>query len=68
MYEASEQKIDKQGRLNISAGLIEYAHLNGEVLIVGYEDKIEIWNPAKYREFVEATEGDFQTLSRDLDI
>ena len=68
MYEASEQKIDKQGRLNLSAGLIDYAKLNGEVLIVGYEDKIEVWNPAKYREFVEATEGEFQTLSRDLDI
>ncbi|RMF58504.1 MAG: division/cell wall cluster transcriptional repressor MraZ [Calditrichaeota bacterium] len=68
MFEASEQKIDKQGRLNLTTGLIEYAQLNGEVLIVGHEEKIEIWNPAKYQEIVEATEVDFQSFTRDLDI
>lgn len=68
MYQASEQKIDKQGRLNLTANLIEYGHLNGEVLIVGYENKIELWNPEKYQEFVEATEVDFRRIVQELDI
>ncbi|RMI13649.1 MAG: division/cell wall cluster transcriptional repressor MraZ [Calditrichaeota bacterium] len=68
MYQASEQKIDKQGRLNLPASLIEYAQLNGEVLIVGYENKVEVWNPQKYEEFVHSTEGDFLKVTRDLNI
>ncbi len=68
MYQGGEQKIDKQGRLNLPSELIEYAQLNGEVLIVGYENKIEIWNPDRYREFVETTEADFLKISRELDI
>jgi len=68
MFQAAEQKIDKQGRLNLSANLIDYAELNGEVLIVGYQNKIEIWDPGKYQEFVEATEADYLNIVRDLDI
>ena len=68
MFQATEQKVDKQGRLNLSSNLIEYAHLNGETLIVGYEDKIEVWNPGRYQDFVEATEMDFAKIARELDI
>jgi len=68
MFQAAEQKIDKQGRLNLHASLIEYAELNGEVLIVGYQNKIEIWNPLKYGQFVEETEADYLNIVRDLDI
>jgi MraZ protein len=68
MYQAAEQKIDKQGRLNLSANLIRSAELNGEVLIVGYHNKIEIWDPAKYTQFVETTENDYLSIVRDLDI
>ena len=68
MYQASEQKVDKQGRLNLTASLIEFAQLSGEVLIVGYEKKIEIWDPERYREFVESTEVDYLNIARELDI
>ncbi len=68
MYQASEQKIDKQGRLNISADLIEYAQLNGEVMIVGYEKKIELWSPEKYSESVDGSELDYMKITQDLDI
>ncbi len=68
MYEASEQTIDKQGRLNLSAALIDYAKLDGDVLIVGYENKIEIWNYNKYGEFVENTEVDYLRITQDIDI
>lgn len=67
MYQASEQKIDKQGRLNLPTSLVEYARLNGELLIVGYDNKMEIWHPEKYQEFVEATEADYLNIARDLD-
>lgn len=68
MYEASEQTIDKQGRLNLSAALIDYAGLDVDVLIVGYENKIEIWNYSKYGEFVETATPDYLRITQDLDI
>lgn len=68
MFQATEQKVDKQGRLNLSSNLIEYAHLDGETLIVGYENKIEVWSPQRYQDFVEATEMDFAKIARELDI
>lgn len=68
MFQASEQKIDKQGRLNLPEKLIQYAQLNGEVLVVGYENKIEVWNPAKYQEYVEATENDYIRITEELDL
>lgn len=68
MYQASEQKVDKQGRLNLPANLIEYAQLEGDVLVVGYENKIEIWNHDKYQEYVETTESDYLKIAEDLDI
>lgn len=44
-YYASYQKVDKQGRINIPAGLIEYANLEKEVDIMGHIKRFEIWNP-----------------------
>jgi len=67
MYQASEQKIDKQGRLNLPSALIDYAQLNGEVLIVGYEDRLEVWNPDRYKQYVEATEAEYQRIADELD-
>ena len=68
MFGSSEQSVDKQGRLNLTAGLIEYAQLDGEVAIVGVENKIEVWDASKYREYVEATETDFLKIAHELDI
>ncbi|MCB0294697.1 MAG: division/cell wall cluster transcriptional repressor MraZ [Calditrichaeota bacterium] len=68
MYQASEQTIDKQGRLNLPANLIEYAGLEGEVLVVGYEQKIEIWDRDRYRDYVESTESEYLKIAQELDI
>lgn len=67
MFDASEQKVDKQGRLNLTANLIDYAQLTSEILIVGYDYKMEIWDPQRYQRFVENTEPDFQSIARDMD-
>lgn len=68
MYQASEQTIDKQGRLNLPANLIEYAGLEGEVLVVGYEQKIEIWDRERYQDYVESTESEYLKIAQELDL
>lgn len=40
---------DKQGRVAVPQHLREYAHLDRDVYIVGYDDHIEIWDAEKFR-------------------
>lgn len=46
---AVELEIDKQGRILIPAYLREYATIDTEVLLVGMETFIELWQPEEWR-------------------
>ncbi len=39
-----ELEIDRQGRMAIPTRLREYAHLVGDVLVLGAIDRVELWN------------------------
>ena len=43
--------LDRQGRLVIPAVLREYAHLDGEAVVVGSRDHLEVWAPAAWKAF-----------------
>ena len=43
-----EVEIDRQGRMGIPSNLREFAGLEGEVLVVGAIDHIELWNPEEW--------------------
>ena len=45
---AVEVAPDKQGRIAIASHLREYANLDGDVVLAGHFDHIEIWNPLEY--------------------
>lgn len=47
---ATPAKMDKQGRIQISPALRDFAGLDSEVIIIGVVNKIEIWNPEKLKE------------------
>lgn len=50
---AVEASPDTQGRVLIPQMLREYARLEKEITIIGNNDHAEIWNAAKYVEFIE---------------
>jgi MraZ protein len=66
-FHASQQKIDKQGRINIPADLIKYAELDKEVAVMGTGKKIEIWNPEKLSTYLQKAEDQYQRFSNVLD-
>ena len=66
-FYASHQKIDKQGRINIPADLIQYAHLEKEVVVLGAGKRIEIWNPPELDKYLQNAESHYQKLSGFLD-
>jgi MraZ protein len=43
-----ELEIDRQGRMAIPARLREYAGLEGDVLVLGAIDRVELWNRAAW--------------------
>ena len=47
---ASEVILDKSNRINIPGFLRSYATLDGEAVVVGAGDYVEVWNPAAWQE------------------
>lgn len=52
---------DKQGRILIPARLQADAGLEGEVLLVGVIDRVELWNPSVFEGQVAGAEDDADT-------
>ena len=51
-----ELEIDRQGRMVLPARMREYAGLEGEVVVAGVIDRVELWNPQRWREKVDPEE------------
>ena len=50
---ATECEFDKQGRINLVNSLIEYADLKKECVIIGVNDRLEIWSLDKFNDLME---------------
>ena len=50
---ATDCEFDKQGRINISKNLIDYAGLKKECAIIGVNDRLEIWDLEKLNNLYE---------------
>ena len=46
-------EFDKQGRINLVNSLIEYANLKKECLIIGVNDRLEIWALDKFNSLMD---------------
>jgi MraZ protein len=61
---------DKQGRIQITPSLIEFAGLKKTTLIIGMVNKIEIWNPATLnkteKKNLEIDSADYDTLAEKI--
>ena len=57
---------DKQGRVKISSSLIDYASLNHECVIIGVNDRIEIWAKEKWDKFICESTNEFSDLADHL--
>ncbi|MBB29913.1 MAG: cell division/cell wall cluster transcriptional repressor MraZ [Gemmatimonadetes bacterium] len=53
---AMEAKIDRQGRLLIPRKLLDRANIMERATVSGAIDHVEIWNPARYVEYMNETD------------
>ena len=50
---ASICEFDKQGRINLVNSLIEYAKIQKECVIIGVNDRLEIWSAERFNDIIE---------------
>ena len=63
---AVEVAPDKQGRILVPAALQAAAGLSGSVLLSGNIDRVELWDPERYRQVVQSRAGDLKQLAHRL--
>ena len=66
MSNAVEVTPDAQGRILIPSTLRAAAELEGQALLVGVINKVEIWNPAKFDEAVRDAATEFGHYASDI--
>ena len=59
-------ELDKQGRINITSPLINYASLEKECVIVGVNDRIEIWSKEKWKNFFDENSENLSDIAENL--
>ena len=63
---ATEASYDKQGRIPIPAHLAEFAGIEREVLIIGTLDRLEIWSPKVYEEYIAGSPETFESVAENI--
>jgi MraZ protein len=63
---ATEAELDKQGRIVIPAGLIEYAGLGRDVIVAGIRDRLEVWNRDAWVKQRDEIEGSAEHVAQRL--
>lgn len=63
---ATLSEFDKQGRINIANPLISYAALKKECVIIGVNERLEIWDKEAWNNFLEQNEESFSDIADKL--
>ena len=60
---ATEVDMDTNARVLLPKSMVKFADIEKEVIVVGTGNRIEIWNPEKYEEFLIEDEEEFSDLA-----
>jgi len=63
---ASDAKLDKQGRIAIPQNLLDQAGIEKEVVVRGILDKIELWAPETLRKYEEDQPESYEDMAGEL--
>jgi len=65
---AHEADLDAQGRIGIPAHLRHYADIGDEVIVIGANDRLELWQPDRWHARLAQVEGSIGDSLSDLGI
>ncbi len=49
---SAELELDSSGRFLIPKLMLKYAHIANDAVVIGVGNRVEIWNPDKYNEYL----------------
>ena len=58
--------LDKAGRVLVPTAHMERVGLKQEVMLIAYNDRVEIWDKAKYFDMIEGSMADFADLADEV--
>ncbi len=63
---AIECELDKQGRIMVPSPLVNYASLEKECIIIGVNDRLEIWSKDRWHQFILENEDNISEMADSL--
>lgn len=63
---AVECSFDKQGRITLPSTLVSYANLEKECVIIGVNDRLEVWNEKTFNKYIELKQDEISNLAENL--
>jgi MraZ protein len=63
---AFDEQIDKQGRVTLPATLREYAQLDRDLIVVGADTTVEIWDPKLWNAYLSEAEPKFASTQEEV--
>lgn len=66
MSGATSVELDKQGRVNISSPLIQYANISKDCVIIGTGDRLEIWSQEDWALFFNSSKDNMSDIAENL--
>lgn len=63
---ASDEELDRQGRITIPLGLREYARLDRECVVIGANTRLEIWDANAWASYLEQQEPAFSAATEEV--
>ena len=63
---ATECEFDKQGRINITSPQVDYADITKECVIIGVNDRIEIWSENNWNNFLDVNSDKLEDIAENL--
>lgn len=63
---ATECEFDRQGRINITSPLVSYADITKECVIIGANDRLEIWSENGWENFLNINSEKLEDIAENL--
>lgn len=66
LVDSRDEVLDAQGRVAIPPRLITHAKLEKDVLVIGVMDRIEIWNPDLFEQYLKSSDRTYEDIAGEL--
>ncbi len=63
---ASTIEFDKQGRINITSPLVHYANIQKECVIIGVNERLEIWSLEEFNNYMKENEDSLEEITENI--